>query len=62
MWAGYTPAVGCAWCCKRSRRLDPEGVTVPACCAVPQFKDEPAALKLKHDAAGVVGFANSGTA
>lgn len=25
-----------------------------------QFKDEPAALKLKHDAAGVVGFANSG--
>ncbi|EFN54797.1 hypothetical protein CHLNCDRAFT_13673, partial [Chlorella variabilis] len=25
-----------------------------------KFKDEPAALKLKHDAAGVVGFANSG--
>lgn len=27
---------------------------------LPQFKDEPAALKLKHDAVGVVGFANSG--
>lgn len=25
-----------------------------------KFKDEPAALKLRHDAAGVVGFANSG--
>ena len=31
------------------------------CPAAPlQFKDEPAALKLKHDAAGVVGMANSG--
>jgi hypothetical protein len=32
----------------------------PPCCGRLQFKDEPAALKLKHDAAGVVGFANSG--
>jgi hypothetical protein len=32
----------------------------PLLCPSLQFKDEPAALKLKHDAAGVVGFANSG--
>ncbi len=33
---------------------------LPPPTAAPQFKDEPAALKLKHDGAGVVGFANSG--
>lgn len=46
-----------SWCCDMHLlRLRPSCWFTRAV----QFKDEPAALKLKHDAAGIVGFANSG--